>query len=547
MGSPRLKDMIVSLRLRNIATISDVGFALGPGLVVLTGETGAGKSILIDGLLLTLGERADYSMVRPGAKSASVEAVFLEDGEEIAIRREIQATGRSRLLIDDEVATLEDARERMSRLVDLHTQRSTPALLSRRRQQSLLDTFAGASPTADAVRAAHAGLSKLRSRIAEIRQSLLAAAGQRDLLGHEAGLIERLGPSREEYANLLARRRELEASEAACAFLAGLADALEGDESGLCGRVAALRSSIERADPREPELAELLSQADIALREAASICRSRLSSKETAPWLAQSIDERLDAYGKLLPRYGGDVDRLLARAGDISAMMSSWAALEAELESAEREEAEISRTLSSAASALSEARRASAPGLCEAVERELTALGMPGASFRIELHPVPSDRAVDAQGLQVCSDGAELPEFLFSANEGMPPGPLSSVASGGELSRTSLAVRLALAEAGDCGTMVFDEIDSGVGGETASLLAEALRRSSRVRQTVVITHLASIAAAADIHLAVRKREEGGMPVTDVVRLSGRERLEELARMLGGGQAAMKHARSLIGG
>ncbi|NLP06093.1 AAA family ATPase [Candidatus Fermentibacteria bacterium] len=539
--------MIASLRLRNIATISDVSLSLGPGLVVLTGETGAGKSILVDGLLLTLGERADHSIVRPGARSASVESVFLVDGEEISIRREIQATGRSRLLIDDEVATLEEARERMSGLVDLHTQRSTPALLSRRRQQGFLDTFAGASATADAVRTVHAGLARLRSRIAEIGDSLRAAAGQRDLLAHEAGLIEKLGPSREEYADLLARRRELEASEAACAFLAGLANALEGDENGLCGRVAALRSSAERAEPREPELAELFSQADIALREAASVCRGRLSSLEAAPWLAESIDERLDAYGKLLPRYGGDLERLLARAGQISTMMSSWAALETELESAEKEAAELSGILSREASALSEARRSAVPGLCEAVERELAGLGMPGASFRVEFHPVPSERAIEAGGVSVCSDGAELPEFLFTANEGMPPAPLSSAASGGELSRTSLPLRLALAEAGGSGTMVFDEIDSGVGGETAALLAGALRRSSMIRQTVVITHLPAIAAAADTHLAVRKREEGGMPVTDVMELSGRERLEELARMLGGGQAAMRHARSLVGG
>lgn len=539
--------MIASLRLRNIATISDVSLELGPGLVVLTGETGAGKSILIDGLLLALGERADHSMVRPGAKSASVESLFLVSGKEISIRREIQATGRSRLLIDDEVTTLEEARERMSGLVDLHTQRSTPALLSRKRQQGFLDTFAGAAPTADAVRAAYSGLARLGSRIAEIRDSLLAAAGQRDLLGHEAGLIEKLGPSREEYEDLLAKRRELETSEAACAFLTGVANALEGEENGLCGRVAALRSSVERAEPREAELAELLSQADIALREAASICRGRLSAMEAAPWLSRSIDERLDAYGKLLPRYGGDVERLLARAGQISSMMSSWALLEAELESAEREAAELSEALSRDASALSGARRAAAPRLCEAVERELAGLGMPGASFRVEFHQVPADRAVEAGGVPVCSDGAELPEFLFTANEGMPPGPLSSVASGGELSRTSLALRLALAEAGGSGTMVFDEIDSGVGGETAAMLAEALRRSSMARQTIVITHLPSIAAAADIHLAVRKRDDCGMPVTEVARLAGRERLEELARMLGGGQAAMRHARSLIGG
>lgn len=295
-----------------------------------------------------------------------------------------------------------------------------------------------------------------------------------------------------------------------------------------------------------PTVMDLLEQSCIALDEASSACSGILSRIEEAPWRLDEIDRRLDMYSDLLARCGGSIASLLLRREELEKRLEG-------LESIDREVAELKATipadlalLSKGSGKLTELRREAAERLRTSVQSELRLLAMPDAVFDVLFSPPRDNESLDACGVRVGSRGAELPEFLFSANRGMEPGALSDVASGGELSRMSLALKLSLAGVTQPPTMVFDEIDSGVGGETSRFLADSLLRASRKRQVIVITHLARIAAAACSHLTVSKEQRGDLPFTEVTLLTTREeRVAELARTLGGGDAAGIHAGQML--
>ncbi|HOG55311.1 MAG TPA: AAA family ATPase [Candidatus Fermentibacter daniensis] len=536
--------MLCSLRLRNIATISDTTLELSGGLNVLTGETGAGKSILVDGLLLALGERADHSIVRPGEKLATVEALFQDGGSELLVRREVFASGRSRILLDDELTDLETTRERMGELVDLHTQRSTPALLSRRVQQAFLDARAGILETASEVRGSFRRLGQIDQRTAELESEIGASGSRRELLEHEASILGSLSPSREEYLDLSERRRRVEKDLKLRESLSMLSDLLSPEEGGFLKALRERRMELEKAQGLE-EMTELVREAEIAIEEASRICSSRLGAADES-WSVGDMDARLDEYGRLLGRYGGDIDRLMSRVGEVAAELGGMAAMEEELTALSAERASVASALAEGSGRLSLARTDARPAFVEGVTAELARLGMKGAVFDVVFGAPPRDRSVTVEGRPCCSDGFEVPEFRFSANPGMPPGPLQSVPSGGELSRLSLAIKLAQSGPGGA-TTIFDEIDSGVGGTVAHLLADSLARASKGRQFVVITHLAQIAARADRHLSVVKDSSGGLATTSVALQEGEDRVAEIARMLGGSEAAVDHARALLGG
>ncbi|MDM7993663.1 MAG: AAA family ATPase [Candidatus Fermentibacter sp.] len=536
--------MLCSLRLRNIATISDTTLELSEGLNVLTGETGAGKSILVDGLLLALGERADHSIVRPGERLANVEALFTDGSADVIVRREIYASGRSRILLDDEPTDLETVRARMADLVDLHTQRSTPALLSRRVQQAFLDAAAGCLDAASEVRALHGRIGRIDARMREISEALGLSASRRELLEHEASLLSGLAPSKDEYLGLSGRRRELEKDSKLRESMSALAELLSPGEGGFARSLREIRAKLE-GSPGLEDLTALLLEAGIAIEEASRICDSRLGAGDDG-WDAARLDARLDEYGKLLGRYGGDIDRLVSRVGEVADELDAMARLSEELSALGAERPGALSALSAAACALSASRGAARPVFEGSVEAELERLGMEGASFIVDLRSPPSDRAVELGGRPCGPDGFESPEFRFSANPGMPAGPIQSVPSGGELSRLSLAVKLAQGGPGGA-TTVFDEIDSGVGGTVAHLLADSLARAAGGRQFVVITHLAQVAARAGRHISVVKDVSGGLASTRVSVLEGGERAVEVARMLGGGEAALAHAKALLGG
>jgi len=514
--------MLSRLSLRNLATISDTTLELTPGLNVLTGETGAGKSILVDGLLLALGTRADTALVRPGERLASVEAHFEDDGGETIVRREVYAAGRSRMFCDDQLCTLEEARGRVGRLVDLHSQRSTPALLSRRTQQRWLDEMGGAGGLAGDVTTLFDRYRQRERRRREL-QHLLAG------LGEERELLE------EELAEM-------------ADTLSGASEALAGEEESLSSAVRDVQRRLASLGERGAQAAELLEQAAIGMDEAAALCDGLIEDVEEAPWRLEELDRRLDRYSRLLTRCGGSIESLMRRREQLQTRLREMADMESELSSLEKELPRLEGDLLEAAQRLRKARAAAAERLEKLVADEMEGLGMPDSTFRVEMRKPQPARSVETGEHLVCADGLELPSFSFSANPGMEAGPLSSVASGGELSRLALALRLALADVRDHPTMAFDEIDAGVGGRTAHLLADSLARAAGGdRQILVITHLAQIAARARNHLAVSKRVESGMPVTEVRTMEGERRLEELARILGGGEAAVEHARSMLEG
>lgn len=540
--------MLTSLTLRNLATISDTSVEFGGGLNILTGETGAGKSILIDGLLLALGVRADRAMVRPGASSASVEALFTgDDGTECIVRREVRTRGRSRFFINDELSTLEEGKDIISGLVDLHSQDSTPALLSGRTQIRALDEFGGCVGPADNLAVAFRSYSADLERLEELRSSVDAVADRRDLAAHELSLIENLDPSEDDYHRLMEERRELKSMREGAEVLGRLNSGISGDE-GMLSVLSGFRNSLRGSGMEVTELLELLEQAGIALSEADSRCETILSRIEDAPWRLEEIDRRLDAYSELLRRCGGSLESLLRRRDTLTSELENCHRAEEELKELEEHLPERAEKLLALGRELTAMREKAAKRLTGVVERELKMLGMPHGVFRVLMKQPNQSRSRVIEEVRMSSDGCLVPEFAFSANPGMEPGPLSLVASGGEMSRVSLVLKLALSTVTQAPTMVFDEIDSGVGGETANLLADSLGRVSGRRQVIVITHLPQIASRADHHLAVSKDMEEGMPVTRVRLLADRgQRVEELSRLLGGGTGAREHAEKMVPG
>ncbi len=537
--------MLSRLCLSNIATVSDTVIDFSEGLNVLTGETGAGKSILVDGLLLALGARGDRGLVRPGTEVASVEALFETPDGELLLRREVHARGRSRMFLDDALVTLDEVRNRVSGLLDLHTQRSSPALLRRKYQQMALDQLAGSSELASRVGLLFSEVGSLRERARRLRSRLDSLADERELLVHELSLLDGLSPERDDYEGLVSERRELRATIRAAERLGAALEAISGDD-GLMDGLSSVRASLEAEGTGK--VRELLEEASIALSEASSACSGLLSGMEDMTWRLSEVDGRLDSYSELMTRCGGTIEELLERSDRLRSELSAMEAMERELSDISGRLPEKEAELAEAASALGSARETGAEELSRLTDAELRSLGMPEGRLGVRMGAPPEGRSIVVRGTMVCSDGVELPELVFTANPGMEPGPLASIASGGELSRVSLALKLALSTVRQPPTVVFDEIDAGVGGRTARDLALSLARAGRSRQVIVITHLAWIAAMAGRHVAVSKTGggEGEVPVTVTVALETEEgRTGELARLLGGGEAAGRHASRML--
>lgn len=539
--------MLSSVRLKNIATISDTMLELSEGLNVLTGETGAGKSILIDGLLLALGERADRNLVRHGAKVASVEAVFiLENGDELIIRREVLAAGRSRLLVDDQITSLEDLGSITSRLVDLHSQRTTPQLLTRKIQQRYLDEYSGSLLLADEFAGLFFRYCELDRREKEISGELQTGWSQKEIFFHESEEIDEVSPTVEEYQRLKDERNHYGHAGEQAEMLESMLFVISESEQSLINRITDLKSPLTRAKGNHDELLEMLGQVDVSLHEAERLCQKKLAELEHSPWKLEQLDLSLDRYSKLIARYGGGVEQVINYREKLREELKKLDDLEKEhkqlLEDIEFTRAELRRR----AIDLTRIRETGSSKLAETVSKEIKLLGMPFGVFSVALNPCASANSRNLGDINVSISGAEKPEFLFCANPGSEAGRLSTIASGGELSRVSLALKLVLSEVNQPSTMIFDEIDSGVGGETAHLLADALERAAtKGRQVIVITHLAQIACRARRHLAVEKEQSDSSSTTNVRILEGIDRITEITRILGGGPAAEEHAKALL--
>ena len=547
--------MITELRVRDLATIDDVTLTLGEGLNVLTGETGAGKSMLVDALGLLLGGRAESGLVRPGATKTIVEGALevkgaalrrLEeigldaDEPRVVVRREVSVEGRSRAWVNGSPTTNAVLVDLGALLVDLHGQHETESLMRGDAQRDILDAFADADGDRAAVAEAHGTVSQLRREMEALERRRDEVRRRADYLRHVVAEIDRAKLQAGEDARLEQEARRLGQASTLSGHAARLAEALgdaEGGAQEAMSRAERALGALERVDEAVASWRELLEAARANLDELVRAASLYAEEVQDDPERLAAVERRRDVLFGLMQKYGTDVDAVLAARAEAAAELDVLDTAELHLRSlgARREAAEAA--LATSAGRLSERRRQAAEKLARAVNRWLPRLGLPGGKLSV---------ALDALA-EIQSHGAESVAFLVQINAGIEARPLARVASGGERSRLMLALKVVLARQDAVPSLVFDEVDQGIGGEVGAQVAEALGEVAARHQVLVITHLPQIAARADQHLVVTKRPRGGIATSDVARVFGEDRVLELARMLGDaeGDAARRHARALL--
>ncbi|HEY2435993.1 MAG TPA: DNA repair protein RecN [Solirubrobacteraceae bacterium] len=562
--------MLHELRVENLLLLERAELRLAEGLNVLTGETGAGKTLLAQALDLLLGGRAPSRIVRPGAREAYVEGVFelprgLEldslpaGAEELVLARRVWADGRTRAYVCGRSATVGDLRELSGQLLHFYGQHEHRKLLLSSAQLDVLDAYCGSEHIALAqrVRTAYERLRDLQSRAAEL--SAVAGARERelDLITFELKEIEAASPSEQEEAELVAERDRLRHLDALRSAAAAAAEALvpeggSGVRELVADPVQGLDAAAEVDETLSP-LAERLRTLSYEAEDLGAELRGYVlgldGGVESGPGRLEEVEERLQLFARLERKYGGSIADVLRHAADCAARHEDLQQADVALEGAERELTSAREDLERLAAALSERRRAAAPSLAKAVRGRLSELAMADARFEVRLAP-----RSDGCGPR----GAESVEFEIAVNPGVPGGPLREIASGGELSRVMLAL-LSVAHGGrgsrrrsDVGhtqpLLVFDEVDAGIGGHTARTVGEHLRALARGRQIFCITHLPQVASLADRHFRIEKDTAAGASRTSVSELSRDGVVSELVRMLGaseGDRAASQHARRLL--
>ena len=538
--------MLTRLSIRNIVLIEALDLAFGRGLGVLTGETGAGKSILLDALGLVLGNRADSGLVRGGEDKASVTATFefaqlpggladllddadieIEDGEPLIVRRQLKADGKSKAFVNDQSVSVGLLREMAGYLVELHGQHDDRGLVNPRGHRALLDRFAGADTAR--VAAAWTTWRRAEDALAEAREAVETAKADQDLLLAHLSELTALEPMAGEEARLAETRADMQKGEKLSGDLEELRHLWEGSESPLAAlRVAARR--LDRIALEHPLLAEALASLDRAVIEAGE-AEDRLASAAEAlvhdPAALEAAETRLFELRALARKHRCEVDELPRKMREMRTALESIEGGEAQLDALEAAAKDAGARYRAEAEVLHGARVAAALRLDEAVARELAPLKLDAARFRTAVTELPEDKW-GAQGMDAV-------EFLIATNPGAAFAPLAKIASGGELSRFILALKVALAEQGGAATVIFDEIDRGVGGAVASAIGERLARLSADGQLLAVTHSPQVAARGRTHYMIAKSSDGTVTKTSVALLDEAGRQEEIARMLSGAE------------
>jgi DNA repair protein RecN (Recombination protein N) len=550
--------MLRRLSLRDFVIVDALEVEFGPGFSVLTGETGAGKSILIDALQLALGSRGDALVVREGAPRAEIaaefdrpaalapwldEAGFDADADSLLLRRTIDAQGKSRAWINGSPATVTQLREAADALVDIHGQHAWQSLTRPAAVRCLLDAEAGVdiaplSALWTQWKAAGAALDRALHASAEIGR-------ERERLAWQIGEVERLAPIEGEWDELNAEHQRLSHAQtlidAARSALDGVADA-DVNAATLAQRAADALAEAARIDPRLAPIAEVLQGAHAQLADAAHSLSGYLQHTDLDPERLAELDARLAAWIGLARRFRRPPQEL-------AALLAQWraelAALDASSDTAalERAATDAERAWRAEAQRVGRARKAAAPKLSDAVTQAMQQLGMAGGRFEVAL--VAQDEPQ--------SFGLESVELRVAGHTGSTPRPLAKVASGGELSRLALAIAVTTArgsasDAGSAGTLIFDEVDAGIGGAVADTVGRLMKQLGSDRQVLAVTHLAQVAACGDHHFVVSKQTRGARTLSDVRPVAGEARVAEVARMLGGERLAtsIAHAQELLG-
>ncbi|HTY04997.1 MAG TPA: DNA repair protein RecN [Gemmatimonadales bacterium] len=544
--------MLAELRVRDLAVIADVTLRLGPGFNVLSGETGAGKSMLVDALALLLGERASADVVRPGAEKTVVEGAFdlppraparaVAEGlgvdladDTLVIRREVYPEGRSRAWVNGSPTTIGVLAQLGAALVDLHGQHETQSLVRGEAQAEILDAYAGAEVERAAVRDAHARWQGAVVKDAELRSRQDEVRRKADYLRHVVEEITQAAPKTGEDQALETEARRLANAEE----LTRLARELETacDQSALAKGAKTL-AALERIDASVAKWREMLDAAFANLQELAARASDYAAGIDADPGRLATIDRRRDTLYRLTQKYGPEIPDVLATRDASARELDLLDTAELDLRSLAEEKEQASKDFVRACEALSAKRSAAAKRLKKAVNDHLPSLGLAGGQFDPGLRRLPAPGAL----------GAEAVSFEVELSPGMGSRPLSRVASGGEQSRLMLALKVVLAGHDRVPTLVFDEVDQGIGGEVGGKVGEALARvAADGRQVLVITHLPQIAVQARHQVVITKGARGGVATSDVRLVEGEDRVREVARMLGDPdlEAAVRHARALL--
>ncbi len=548
--------MLLQLTIRNIAIIREVQLEFGPGLTALTGETGAGKSILIDALGLVLGARASSDLVRSGTSRAWVEAIFdltgleqatdlqamlsahgidLEDGQ-LILSREIQANGRSVARVNGQAIPASVLAVLGARLVDIHGQSDHLSLLRADRQLELLDRFAGVLPLRNELARLVREFRAVRRELEQLRMGTREREHRRDLLRYQVDEIARARLRVGEEEELVAERARLQNAERLASLATEVASSLDGDEFAPLDalRRAVLRlEELGRLDPEQRGLAEQLREALYTVEEVVRTVRTYAESIEADPDRLTVIEERLDLLRRLKRKYGATVEEILAYAEEAQRELAALETGEETIAELERRADELARAVVEHARELSARRRAAARALEQAMSAVMRDLRLGQGAFAVAFEQ-PDETGNEQERAAACGEtGWDRIEFLIAPNPGQELRPLARVASGGEMARLMLALKSSLSEVDETPTLVFDEVDVGIGSRSAHVVGERLWQLSRAHQVIVISHLPQIAAFADRHYKINKTVVNGQTETAVHHLEGEARLEELAAMLDG--------------
>ena len=545
---------LTHITLRDFVIVHALELDLAGGFTVLTGETGAGKSILIDALQLVLGARADAGVVREGASRCDICAEFdstpatqawLQDAGfdaegSLLLRRTVDTAGKSRAFINGSPATATQLRALGDLLLDIHGQHAWQSLTRPDAVRQLLDGYARADT--QAVRSAWQTWREAHQTLEDARRAQDTLASERERLAWQIGELDKLAPATNEWEELNTQHGRLsnaqglmDAAQQACTLLEG------DDEAGaltLLSRASQSLGDLARVEPEFQALADVLSQALAQAEDAAHSLHSYLRRADLDPERLAQLDERLGLWVSLARRYKRPPEEL-------PAVWAQWkedlARLDAagDLQALESAEQTAHQAYQKAAQALSRQRHKAAPALAQAVTAAMQQLGMQGGRFEVQLQALE----------QAAQHGLDDVQFLVAGHAGSTPRPVGKVASGGELSRIALAIAVTTSELGEAGTLIFDEVDSGVGGAVAETVGRLMKQLGRHRQVLAVTHLPQVAACADQHLVVSKQLSNGQVGSRVTPTGGEERIHEIARMLGGEKLSattLAHAREMLG-